>query len=90
MSFVQRLRVARVERQELGIRPRTSKSATTKHFLVYVHSPLEEMQAWHNKIVDKPERILSPNALPMRYHQTLLFADELGDTHPNPALSKAS
>ena len=90
LSIVQRLRLARIERQEAGIRPRSSHSATTKHFLVYVHSPLEEMQAWHSKIFDKPERVPSPHVLPMRYHQTLLFADELADTHPNPTLSKAS
>ena len=90
LSVVGNLRQARMERIEMGVRPRSSKAATSKHFLVYVHSPLEELQAWHARIVDKPERVPSPNTLPMRYHQTLLFADELGDTRPNPTLSKAS
>jgi hypothetical protein len=91
VSVLQVMRQARVERQEAGIKPLSNKSATTRHFLAYVHSPLDEMQAWHNhKPAERHERIPGPLVLPLRYQQTLLFADELGDTHPNPALSKAS
>jgi hypothetical protein len=90
LSIVGNLRQSRMERIELQVRPRSSKAATNKHFLVYIHSPLDELQSWHARMIEKPERVPSPLALSMRYHQTLLFADDLGDTHPNPSLSKAS
>ena len=90
ISLLQIMRQNRLERAEAGIQPLSSKVATSKHFLAYVHSPLDEMQAWHHQKNEKSERIpAGPLVLPLRYQHTLLFADELGDTHPNPAL-KAS
>lgn len=90
MAVVHRLRQARLERIESGITYQDSKNSASKQILRYVHSPLDEMQAWHNaKPQDKAERIPGPMIFPLRYQQTLLFADELADTHPNPAL-KAS
>ena len=89
LAVLQMLRQARVEREEAGNQALSGKHAATKHFLAYVHSPLDEMQAWHHNRNDKSERVPGSLLLPLRYQQTLLFADELGDTHPNPAL-KAS
>jgi hypothetical protein len=92
LSVVHRLRQIRLERLESSIPPQRSvKSETTKHFLAYVYSPLDEMQSWHGKGLDKSERhATGPIVLPLRYPQTLLFADDLGETHPNPTLSRAS
>jgi hypothetical protein len=90
LSIVGNLRQSRMERLELTLRPRSSKAATHKHFLAYLYSPLDELQSWNTRIVEKPERVPSAHMLPVRYHQTLLFADDLADTHPNPTLSKAS
>lgn len=90
LSVGHRLRQLRLERQELGILPSPSKNMGMKHLLAYIHSPLDEMQIWHSqKAQEKPERIPGPTVLPMRYRQTLLFADDLGETHPNPR-TKAS
>lgn len=90
MALVHRLRQQRLERIESGILRPQSKDSAAKQFLRYVHSPLDEMQAWHQaKPQDKGERIPGPMIFPLRYQQTLLFADDLADTHPNPAL-KAS
>jgi hypothetical protein len=89
LSLLQIMRQNRLERAEAGVQPLSGKYAASKHFLAYVHSPLDEMQAWHHHKNEKAERVPGPLVLPLRYQQTLLFADELGDTHPNPAL-KAS
>jgi hypothetical protein len=92
LAVLQVMRQARLERQEAGTQTLSGKHAATKHFLAYLHSPLDEMQAWHHsKPSEKGERIpAGPLVLPLRYQHTLLFADDLGDTHPNPALSRAS
>jgi hypothetical protein len=89
LSVVHRMRQERLERLELAFVPAASPNAPIKHLLAYVHSPLDEMQAWHHKQQDKPERIPGPSVLPLRYRQTLLFGDDLGETQRNPKI-KAS
>lgn len=88
LSVAHRMRQNRLERLELGVVPAVNQ-APVKHLLAYIHSPLDEMQAWHHKQQEKPERIPGPSVLPMRYKQTLLFGDDLGETQRNPNI-KAS
>ena len=83
LSFGHILRQSRMEQQELRIFPSLNKTVTSKHLLAYVQSPLDEMQAWHSK-PEKAEQRLGQTMLPMRYRQTLLFADDLAETTPNP------
>ena len=83
LSFGHIMRQARLEREEARIFVSTQKTVTNKHLLAYVDSPLDEMQAWQSK-PEKAEQRLGQTMLPMRYRQTLLFADDLAETSPNP------
>src|SRR5262245_3502731 len=83
LSFGQMLRESRMARQELLVFVSPNKNVSSKHLLAYVPSPLDEMQAWHSK-PEKAEQRLGQTMLPMRYRQTLLFADDLAETTPNP------
>jgi hypothetical protein len=89
ISVVHRLRQERLERLELAFVPVNKQNAAMTHLLAYVHSPMDEIEAWHYKAQEKPERIPGPSVLPMRYRQTLLFGDDLGETERNPRI-KAS
>jgi hypothetical protein len=82
LSLGHRLRQARIERLEASILPSPNRNVTMKHLLAYVYSPLDEMQIWHSKNTIEP--VPGQLILPMRYPQTLLFADDLAETHPNP------
>jgi hypothetical protein len=84
LSFGHILRQSRMERQELLVLVSPShKNVSSKHLLAYIHSPLDEMQAWQSK-PEKIDQQLGQIMLPMRYRQTLLFADDLAETSPNP------
>jgi hypothetical protein len=82
LSLGHRLRQVRIERQETDVISSVNKNVTIKHLLAYVHSPLDEMQTWQSK--HPVEHLPGQTVLPIRYRQTLLFADDLAETHPNP------
>ena len=81
IGIVTYLRRKRLERQEITA---TSHPEALRQKLYMVHSPLDEVQTWSSRATQVAAKVPSdthstPAVLPVRYQQTLLYADK-----PNP------